>query len=86
MLKLWNTNYQLDTYISKYQDPSQADAIMKVQQELDETKIVLHKTIENVLQRGEKLDNLVDKSESLTASSKMFYKQAKKSNSCCIIM
>lgn len=77
---------ELSTYISKYQDPAQADAIMKVQQELDETKIVLHKTIENVLQRGEKLDNLVDKSESLTASSKMFYKQAKKTNSCCIIM
>lgn len=76
----------LELYISKYQDPSQADAIMKVQQELDETKIILHKTIENVLQRGEKLDNLVDKSESLTASSKMFYKQAKKTNSCCIIM
>lgn len=76
----------LDLYIKKYQDPSQADAIMKVQQELDETKIVLHKTIENVLQRGEKLDNLVDKSESLTASSKMFYKQAKKTNSCCAIM
>lgn len=77
---------ELDTYIRKYQDPSQADAIMKVQQELDETKIVLHKTIENVLQRGEKLDNLVDKSESLTASSKMFYKQAKKTNSCCVII
>lgn len=77
---------ELETYISKYQDPSQADAIMKVQQELDETKIVLHKTIENVLQRGEKLDNLVDKSESLTASSKMFYKQAKKTNSCCVIV
>ncbi|KAL3230493.1 Uncharacterized protein RNJ44_00942 [Nakaseomyces bracarensis] len=77
---------ELSTYISKYQDPAQADAIMKVQQELDETKIVLHKTIENVLQRGEKLDNLVDKSESLTASSKMFYKQAKKTNSCCTIM
>lgn len=77
---------ELDLYIRKYQDPSQADAIMKVQQELDDTKIVLHKTIENVLQRGEKLDNLVDKSESLTASSKMFYKQAKKTNSCCIVM
>ena len=76
----------IDLYIRKYQDPSQADAIMKVQQELDETKIVLHKTIENVLQRGEKLDNLVDKSESLTASSKMFYKQAKKTNSCCVIV
>ena len=77
---------ELELYITKYQDPSQADAIMKVQQELDETKIVLHKTIENVLQRGEKLDHLVDKSESLTASSKMFYKQAKKTNSCCVIV
>ncbi|KAL0958920.1 hypothetical protein HGRIS_014236 [Hohenbuehelia grisea] len=31
----------INTYLAKYQDPSQADAIMKVQQELDETKIVL---------------------------------------------
>ena len=29
------------TYLQKYQDPRQADAIMRVQQELDETKIVL---------------------------------------------
>lgn len=77
---------ELDIYIAKYQDPSQADSIMRVQQELDETKIVLHKTIESVLQRGERLDNLVDKSESLSASSRMFYKQAKKTNSCCVIM
>lgn len=31
----------LATYLTKYQDPKQADTIMKVQQELDETKIVL---------------------------------------------
>lgn len=77
---------QLHDTIKKYQDPGQADAIMRVQQELDETKIVLHNTIDSVLQRGEKLDNLVDKSETLNTSSKMFYKQAKKSNSCCIII
>ncbi|CUM66143.1 uncharacterized protein PRCAT00003800001 [Priceomyces carsonii] len=76
----------LEQYLKKYQDPSQADSIMKVQQELDETKIVLHKTIESVLQRGEKLDSLVDKSEALSSSSRMFYKQAKKTNSCCTIM
>jgi synaptobrevin family protein YKT6 len=35
----------LSEYIVKYQDPSQADSIMKIQQELDETKIVLHKTV-----------------------------------------
>lgn len=31
----------INTYIQKYQDPRQADTIMRVQQELDETKIVL---------------------------------------------
>jgi synaptobrevin family protein YKT6 len=31
----------LDEFVRKYQDPKQADTIMKVQQELDETKIEL---------------------------------------------
>lgn len=140
----------LNEYIVKYQDPKQADTIMRVQQELDETKIILvstllqggttiratrakgregegegrgargwrlgvlsqagsggrvqreqhrrervppesgstaadayrlflqHKTIESVLERGEKLDSLVDKSAALSQSSKTFYKTAKK--------
>lgn len=46
----------------------------------------LHKTIESVLERGEKIDSLVAKSDGLSAQSKMFYTQAKKQNSCCIIM
>lgn len=66
---------QLGEYIVKYQDPRQADSIMKIQQELDETKIVLHKTIESVLERGEKIDNLVARSEGLSSASKMFYTQ-----------
>jgi len=61
-----------------------------------------HKTIESVLERGEKLDNLVERSNALSAQSKMFYKTAKKvrvftssgdnplisaqQNSCCVIM
>jgi synaptobrevin family protein YKT6 len=68
----------LQQYLSKYQDPAQADTIMKVQKELDETKIVLHKTIESVLERGEKLDNLVERSNALSNQSKMFYRTAKK--------
>ncbi|KAJ7589551.1 Longin-like domain-containing protein [Mycena floridula] len=77
---------EIQAYIQKYQDPKQADTIMRVQQELDETKIVLHKTIESVLERGEKLDNLVERSNQLSMSSKAFYKTAKKQNSCCIVM
>ncbi|GJE92323.1 synaptobrevin family protein [Phanerochaete sordida] len=77
---------EINNYLQKYQDPRQADAIMRVQQELDETKIVLHKTIESVLERGEKLNDLVDRSNALSAQSKMFYKTAKKQNSCCVLM
>jgi synaptobrevin family protein YKT6 len=51
---------------------------MKVQAELDETKGVLHKTIESVLERGEKLDSLVERSDALSAQSKLFYRSAKK--------
>lgn len=94
---------ELNTYLQKYQDPRHADNIMRVQQELDETKIVLvrilslvdflyfpyvcsqHKTIESVLQRGEKLDNLVERSTALSAQSKMFYKTAKKVHQSLII-
>jgi hypothetical protein len=43
-------------------------------------------TIEAVLQRGEKLDDLVSKSEDLGLQSKTFYKTAKKTNACCSYM
>ncbi|KAJ1997319.1 palmitoyltransferase [Coemansia thaxteri] len=76
----------LRQYITKYQDPRQADEIMRVQEELDKTKVVLHKTIESILERGEKLENLVDRSNMLSSQSKMFYTTAKKTNSCCIVM
>ncbi|KAJ2758919.1 palmitoyltransferase [Coemansia sp. BCRC 34490] len=76
----------LEQYIEKYQDPQQADTIMKVQKELDDTKAVMHQTIESLLQRGERLDTLVDKSKDLSFQTKSFYKTAKKTNSCCIVM
>ncbi len=76
----------LKEYFVKYQNPHEADNILKVQKELDETKVILHNTIESVLARGEKLDNLVAQSEQLSTQSKSFYKVAKKTNSgCCSI-
>ena len=55
----------------------------RLQTDLDDTKIILHNTIEAVLQRGEKLDDLVAKSEALSMQSKYFYTTARKTNSCC---
>jgi synaptobrevin homolog YKT6 len=75
----------LNQAIIDYQDPAKADKITKIQKDLDDTTNVLHKTIESVLERGVKLDDLVDRSDSLSRQSKMFYKQARKTNSCCVI-
>ncbi|KDO59431.1 hypothetical protein CISIN_1g029101mg [Citrus sinensis] len=59
----------LNEALNKYQDPAEADKLLKIQRELDETKIILHKTIDSVLARGEKLDSLVEKSSDLSAAS-----------------
>ncbi|MQL93076.1 hypothetical protein Taro_025716 [Colocasia esculenta] len=72
--------------LTKFQDPAEADKLLKIQRDLDETKIILHKTIDSVLARGEKLDSLVEKSSDLSAASQMFYKQAKKTNQCCTVL
>ncbi|XP_015366183.1 PREDICTED: synaptobrevin homolog YKT6 [Diuraphis noxia] len=74
---------ELNAMLAKYQNPKEADAMTKIQQDLDDTKIILHNTIEAVLERGEKLDDLVAKSEGLSMQSKAFYKTAKKTNACC---
>lgn len=77
----------LTEWLNKYQDPQKADNLTRVQRELDETKVVLHQTLEGLLNRGEKLDDLVNRSDMLSQSSKAFYTTAKKTNSwCCTIM
>ncbi|CAN7122029.1 unnamed protein product [Brassica rapa subsp. narinosa] len=72
--------------LEKFKDPAEADKLLKIQMELDETSIIIHKTIDGLLARGEKLDNLVEKSSDLNKASKMFYKRARKTNSCCTIL
>jgi synaptobrevin family protein YKT6 len=74
------------TFPRALQDPAAADKLTKIQRDLDETKIILHQTIDSVLRRGEKLDTLVDKSADLSMASQMFYKQARKTNACCKFM
>eukprot|EP00116_Pleurobrachia_bachei_P016551 sb/3476813/ len=48
------------------QDPKEIDHLMKIQTDLDETKVILYDTIEKVLERGEKLEDIVSRSEQLT--------------------
>ncbi|MCL4132704.1 UNVERIFIED_CONTAM: hypothetical protein GTU68_054176 [Idotea baltica] len=74
---------ELPATLTRWQNPREADALTRVQEEVEETKIIMHNTIESILERGEKLDDLVVKSEMLSLQSKTFYKTAKKTNACC---
>ena len=69
--------------IVHYQDPRKADKLTAIQTQLDEVKDVMHTNIEQLMQRGETLDSLMAKSDDLNTASVQFYKQAKKTNSCC---
>jgi synaptobrevin family protein YKT6 len=76
----------LDPIIAKYQKPEEADKIMKIQKELDETTTILKKNIDQLLNRGEKLETLAAQSADLSYQSKAFMQQSEKLNSCCSIL
>ncbi len=67
---------------NKIQDPTKISKPELIQQDLNQTRAILNKTIDSLLTRGEKLDDLVDKSAHLSIQAKEFYKQSK-GNNCC---
>lgn len=69
--------------LKKWQDINQIDKITKIQNELDDVKEIMVQNIESVLDRGEKIENLVEKSLILSDHSKKFFKSAQKINRCC---
>jgi len=77
---------ELDKAIVDYQDPAQADKLIKIHEDLEKTISIVHKTIDSVLDRGTKLEHLVQQSEDLGLQSKLFYENAASANRCCSIM
>jgi len=76
----------LEPLLLKFQEPDKADQVTKIQKDLDETKGVLVKSIDQLLQRGERLEVLAERSQDLSFQSKAFLKQSEKLNSCCILI
>jgi synaptobrevin family protein YKT6 len=72
--------------LAGYANVAKVDAIARVQAQLDDTKQVLHKTIEQLLGRGETLDSLVAKSGELSDAADRFRKKARKTRGCCVLM
>lgn len=72
--------------IVKYQDPKNADKLAQIQSNLDEIKEIMVTNLENAIGRGEKLNEMAQKSEELSAQSKMFAREAEKMNKCCAMI
>ncbi len=85
MNRLYENPVPLQDVVVEWQDPRKADKLARVHDDLDETIAVVHRTIETVLARGEKLEDLVKSSEDLSAHSKLFYDKAASANRCCAI-
>merc|ERR1712070_204520 len=75
----------LQEFLAKYQDPRDADKTFAIRADLDETREVMYKTIDQVLKRGESIESIMEKSEDLSASSMKFYTTSKKTRCCTIL-
>jgi synaptobrevin family protein YKT6 len=62
------------------------DKIGAIQRDLDVTKTTLLQGLDSLLARGEKLEDLVERSDQLSMTSKLFLREAKKTNRCCAIL
>lgn len=72
--------------LTEWADPTKKDKLTSVHVKTEQVKEELVKTLESVLRRGEKIEELVQASTDLSESSKAFYKKSRSLNRCCTIM
>lgn len=88
LIQMINNNQELlkeKDFFDKYIIAENVDKIKKIQKQIDDVKIVMQQNIEAVLNRGEKIDDLVVKSAELSKSAIEFRYNAKKLGKCCWI-
>ena len=71
--------------IIEISNPEKVDKIFKINKDLDNTIVIMHQNIDKILERGEKIEDLVQRSKDLSKTSKNFYRTSKKFNKCCLI-
>lgn len=72
-----------DDLIKEYKEWEDKDHLKKIEDELEKCNVIILEGLTQILQRGETLSDLVEKSESLSMQTKLLFKTAKKKNSCC---
>lgn len=76
-----STNYE--DLIKEYKQWEDKDQYKKIEDELERCNVIVMEGLSEILQRGETLNDLVERSEHLSMQTKILFKTAKKKNSCC---
>ena len=66
------------TLHQQMENMEQVDKLAMMQQHVDETKSIMQNNVENILERGEKIEDLQEEAQNLNAAAKIFKKNAKK--------
>ncbi|CAE8600005.1 unnamed protein product [Polarella glacialis] len=74
---------EIEALFQKFQNPAEADKLTKIEKDLEEVKGTVMQSMDDLLKRGESLDQLMQKSKDLSSTSVQFYRTAKKNNQCC---
>ena len=75
----------LEEFLSKYQNPEDADRVPQIKKELADTQEVLFKTLDQILSRGQSMEQIMESSQDLSSASMTFYKTSKRSRCCTIL-
>eukprot|EP00831_Metopus_contortus_P003317 TRINITY_DN1122_c0_g1_i3.p1 TRINITY_DN1122_c0_g1~~TRINITY_DN1122_c0_g1_i3.p1 ORF type:complete len:163 (-),score=60.70 TRINITY_DN1122_c0_g1_i3:211-699(-) len=73
----------IEVMLNKWQKPEENDKLLVIEKELQSVTELMRKNMEEILKKGEKLEQLMEKSKDLSGVSVSFYKKAKKNNQCC---
>ena len=55
----------MELFLRDWQNPHEADKLLKLEKEVEEVSQIVHKNLKDLLARGEAMEDLMDKSESL---------------------
>eukprot|EP01129_Flabellula_baltica_P004669 TRINITY_DN1644_c0_g1_i1.p1 TRINITY_DN1644_c0_g1~~TRINITY_DN1644_c0_g1_i1.p1 ORF type:complete len:215 (-),score=43.85 TRINITY_DN1644_c0_g1_i1:107-751(-) len=76
-------NGEITELLTSYQDPEQVDRILMIQNQLNQTRDIVLSTLDKLLERGESLESLLDRTNDLSFQTKHFAKRTDDLNKCC---
>ena len=79
-------NENLKDLVTKFQDPAQADKMIKLRKDVERTTETLKLTLQKLLKRGETIEKIIEDTDELNESAKEYYKRARRAKCACNIL